>query len=388
MRAPALRRGAETLAAPRIGFLLGKPTQFEAPFFRHAQAAGKGTLEVLYLAADGASAFYDPELGRHVDWGIDLFSGYPYGALPAHGQLRWLLATLRADRFDWLVINGYTAPVYLMALAIARLRGIRTALRIDSVLFNAAGWRRRTTKRAAITLLARCFDRFFATGSLAREYLVHFGVEPRRISLFPYVVDADRLALETRKLGAARASIRARFGVPTAARVVLAVAKMNAREAPWDLLGALEGLDQADLWTVLVGDGEQLDALRRRVEAHALKRIVFAGYVPYAELVRCYAMADVFVHAAANEPWGVSVHEAIACGLPVVASSRVGAARDLVLEGRNGFIYAAGDAADLRATLAATIDGLDPEAVARANREVLARWNYARTWDGILEACA
>ena len=131
-----------------------------------------------------------------------------------------------------------------------------------------------------------------------------------------------------------------------------------------------------------------LAALRAEVGARALKRVVFAGYVSYKELVGCYAMADLFVHAAADEPWGVSVQEAIACGLPVVASSRVGAARDLVLRGRNGFVYAWGDAAELLSKLTAILDTLDPETVRRANREVLARWNYARTWDGILEACA
>lgn len=376
------------MAALRIGFLLGQPTQFEAPFFRHAQATGKAALTVLYVAADASSLVHDPELGRKVDWGFDLFSGYKHKTLPASGWLGWLWNELRPERYDWLVINGYTALPYLAALAIARLRGIRTALRIDSVLFNASGWRRQAMKRVVIAMLARWFDRFFATGTLALEYLVHFGVERRRISLFPYVVDTEWFSIEIGKLKLGRATIRNHFGVPAAARVILAVAKMNAREAPWNLLSALEGLDRPDLWTVLVGDGEQLAALRAQVETRALKRVVFAGYVPYAELVRCYAMADMFVHAAADEPWGVSVHEAIACGLPVVASSRVGAARDLVLPGRNGFVYAWGDAAELRAKLAAAIDTLDPETVIRANREVLERWNYARTWDGILEACA
>ncbi len=376
------------MAAPRIGFLLGQPTQFEAPFFRHAHATSKAALTVLYVTADASSLVHDPELGRKVDWGFDLFSGYEHKTLPASGRLGWLWDELRPERYDWIVINGYTTLPYLVALAIARLRGIRTALRIDSVLFNATGWRRQATKRVVMTVLARWFDRFFATGTLALEYLVHFGVEPGRISLFPYVVDTEWFSNEAGRLKPERAAIRGHFGVPVSARVILAVAKVNAREAPWDLLTALEGLDRPDLWTVLVGDGEQLAALRAQVEVRALKRIVFAGYVPYAELVRCYAMADMFVHAAADEPWGVSVHEAIACGLPVVASSRVGAARDLVLQGRNGYVYAWGDAAELRAKLAATIDTLDPKAVICANREVLARWNYARTWDGILEACA
>jgi glycosyltransferase involved in cell wall biosynthesis len=170
--------------------------------------------------------------------------------------------------------------------------------------------------------------------------------------------------------------------------VILAVAKFNSREAPWDLLGALEGLDRPDLFTLLVGDGDEIGQLRARVEARRLKNVVFAGYVPYAELATCYAIADVFVHAARDEPWGVSVHEAIACGLPVVASTRVGAARDLVLQGGNGFVYTWGDAVDLRAKLSLVLDTLDPEIVMRANEDVLARWNYARAWGGILEACA
>ena len=373
------------MAAPGIGFLLGQPTQFDAPFFRHAQASGKGALSVLYVKAEASSSVHDPELGRKVDWGFDLLSGYESKTLPASSRLSWLWDELRPERYRWLVINGYTTLPYLMALAIARLRGIRTALRIDSVLFNAGGWRRRAMKRVVLALLSLSFDRFLATGTLAREYLEHFGIAPDRISLFPYAVDADRFASEARAQD--RAAVRRRFSVPRVAKVILAVAKMNAREAPRDLLGALDGLDRPDLWTVLVGDGPDVASLRAHVKERNLQRVVFAGYVPYVELAGCYAMADVFVHAAADEPWGVSVHEAIACGLPVVASSRVGSARDLILPGRNGFTYAAGDSADLRAKLAATIDTLDSGAVRGAGGEILARWSHARTWDGILEAC-
>lgn len=376
------------MQTPRIGFLMGRPTQFEAPFFRYAQSTGDRGLKVLYLAADGSSKVEDKELGRRIDWGIDLYSGYESATVPAVRHLRWFLNELHPDRYGWLIINGYKTSAYLQALAIARRRGIRTALRLDSVLFNASGWYRRATKRVAIAALAHEFDRFFATGSLAREYLLHFGIQPNRIALFPYVVDAGRFAREAKALEPERAKIRESLGIPLRARVVLAVAKMNAREVPWDLIDALERLDREDLWTVLVGDGNQLAALRSRVVARGLKRVIFAGYVSYRELPRCYAIADVFVHAAANEPWGVSVHEAIASGLPVIASSHVGAARDLVLPGRNGFVYAFGNATQLRERLTATIDCLELETIDCANREVLARWNYAETWRGLLEACA
>lgn len=376
------------MRTPRIGFLLGGPTQFEAPFFRHAQAEGGAEFIVLYLTADPDSLVNDPELGRKVHWGFDLYAGYAHKLVAESSRIRWLWQELRPERYDWLVINGYASLPYMAALLIARSRGIRTGLRIDSVLFNAAGWRRQWMKRMVTGLLSRVFDRYFATGTLAREYLIHFGIAPGRISLFPYVVDVERFRRESAHLVTQREAIRARYGVPATARVILAVAKFNVRESPWDLLGALQGLNRPDVHALLVGDGEQAGMLQARAEGLGLKNVVFAGYVPYAELAGCYAMADVFVHAAGDEPWGVSVHEAIACGLPVVASSRVGAGRDLVLQGRNGFVYTWGDAADLRAKLSLVLDTLDPEIVMRANEEVLGQWNYARAWGGILEACA
>jgi glycosyltransferase involved in cell wall biosynthesis len=370
----------------RLGFLFGRPTQFEGPFFRHAGSSGTVPFTVLYVTADAASSVYDAELGRTVAWGIDLLDGYAHKTLPRRGRLRWLWRELRRERYDWLIINGYTSWPYLAALVIARMRGIRTGLRIDSVLYNAAGWRRRAVKRVVIAVLSRLHDLFFATGTLTREYLMHFGVDATRIAPFPYTVDTAWFSAHAERRRAERAVLRRHLGIPEAARIVLAIAKFNPREAPWDLLDALEGLQREDVWTVLVGDGELRDALQQHVAAHGLPRVVFTGYVPYAELVGYYAMADLFVHAAANEPWGVSVHEAIACGLPVVASSRVGAAVDLVRQGRNGFVYPWGDGGKLRACLAAAFDTLERVQVNRANSEVLERWNYAAAWNDILDA--
>ena len=67
--------------------------------------------------------------------------------------------------------------------------------------------------------------------------------------------------------------------------------------------------------------------------------VYFPGFLQIDELPRLYAHAGAFVHASTTEQWGLVVNEAMACGLPVIVSNRVGCARDLVEEGVNGFTF-------------------------------------------------
>ncbi len=108
----------------------------------------------------------------------------------------------------------------------------------------------------------------------------------------------------------------------------------------------------------LLGDGE----LRRRLEAlcddlglisldvapwddHAhtepshKARVLFPGFRQIEELPRFYAHAMAFVHPALAEPWGLVINEAMAAGLPILSSSNVGAAEELVDDGVNGYCF-------------------------------------------------
>ena len=80
-------------------------------------------------------------------------------------------------------------------------------------------------------------------------------------------------------------------------------------------------------------------------------RLEIRGDLPEAELAAEYAAADVFALLSLHEPWGVVVNEAAASGLPLILSDRVGAARDLLRDGENGFLVPSGDATAAAAAL-------------------------------------
>lgn len=373
----------------KLAFVVARPTQFEVPLYRHAAADPAHRLRVVYTDPEPATASFDPELGRTVSWGFDLLEGYDHVTCPRRGGRAWLAAEMRRGGYDLVIVNGYTQPVYLLATTAARRGGSATALRLDSALFAGERPSHPLARRLLyMACLERLFDLFLGVGTLTLDYLRTVGVPAQRTGLFPYPVDTalfrGRSEGSDAKRDAGRAAERERRGLPADARVVLCVAKLHPREAPWDLLRAFAA-GGGDGWLVIAGDGPARPELERFAREHDLLRTVFLGYVPYPELPALYAAADLFVHPAREERWGVSVAEALACGLPVIASSRVGAAHDLVIAGRNGFTYPAGDAAALARRIEEAA-ALPPAAVRATNAAILAAWDQAAAWRALLAA--
>lgn len=368
----------------RITFLLERPTQFEAPFFRFAARDPEHHPRVLYLEAPTSQEVFDPELGRAVSWGFDLLAGYEHAVVPANATRETWSTELDAHRPELLIVNGYTKKHYCEAARMARAKQVPTALRLDSVLWHHTAARRLAKRLLFAVLLKPLFSRFLAVGSLTVDYLRAFGVAPERIDLFPYAVDHEQFRADSRCNADERAGLRQQFGLPADGPVVLCVAKHGRRESPWDVLRALAQLPAPRPFLALAGDGPEREALEAFAREH-LPETRFLGYVPYSDLPRLYAAADLFIHAAQEERWGVSVAEAMACGLPVITSSRVGAGYDLIEPSKNGFRYQLGQPQELARCLCEALV-LAPAVVDRTNQEILARWGYEASWRGILRA--
>ncbi|HEV7670178.1 MAG TPA: glycosyltransferase [Thermoanaerobaculia bacterium] len=375
----------------RIVFFVERPTQFEVPFYRFAARDPDHHLRVVYTGGDPLVPAFDPELSRPIDWGFDLVGGYDWAVLPVRRRGRWLAAELTPGSYDLAIVNGYTQSAYLRAARRARRSRIPTALRLDSVADAGRDGARTMAKRALYrAVLPRLFDRFLGVGTGTLAFLAAHGIPEERRGLFPYAIDVEGFRERSRVPPEERAVRRAVWGAAIDARVVLSLAKFGPREAPWDLLRAFPRIAAADSAArlVLAGDGPERSALEAEARALGLSdRIFFPGYVPYPELPTLYGTADLFVHPAAEERWGVSVQEALACGLPVIASEQVGAGRDLILPGRNGFQYPAGNAEALAQAILAAL-ALPRAGVETANREILARWDYAATWRHLLAAAS
>jgi glycosyltransferase involved in cell wall biosynthesis len=208
-------------------------------------------------------------------------------------------------------------------------------------------------------LLLRRAAAFIAISQvIEQEYLAH-GIRPGRIARIPNSVDIQRFRPvdETAKV-----SLRARLGIPRERRVVTYTGRLVTTKGLLPLLEAWRSVaaTHPDALLVLVGSGglglQNCEAeLRQRVHRDRLEeRVLFTGSV---DNVHEYLQAsDLFVFPTEREAFGISVLEAMACGLPIVTTC-VDGIRDVVRPGVDALVVPPGDHEGLAAAIRQALAG-------------------------------
>jgi glycosyltransferase involved in cell wall biosynthesis len=130
--------------------------------------------------------------------------------------------------------------------------------------------------------------------------------------------------------------------------MLLTVGKLTARKRTADVLLAVARIGDRcgqPIVAVLVGDGPErsrLEALAKTIGHH---RVRMLGFVNTDKLADYYVASDILVHPSQEDPHPLATSEAVFCGLPVVASDRVGSVgpTDDVRPGENGRQYPVGN---------------------------------------------
>lgn len=214
---------------------------------------------------------------------------------------------------------------------------------------------RRLHHRVTLALERRTFTvsrRVVAIAQRGREEIQRwYGVADERLAVIYNGVDLERFHPRTRDtLGPAA---RAEAGVPPGVPTLLFVGSGFERKGLASALEALARLGDRRARLVVAGKGRPAPYRELAGRLGVDERVVWLG--PVADPERWYAAADVVVLPTRYEPFG-NVHlEALASGVPLVASVRAGGA-ELVQDGANGLV----------------VDPLDSAAIARALERMLA----------------
>jgi glycosyltransferase involved in cell wall biosynthesis len=177
--------------------------------------------------------------------------------------------------------------------------------------------------------------------------------------------------------------LRARLGIDADAVVAGFVATLDRAHHFKRLDLAIDGLARLGderVHLVVAGDGELLDGFRSRASgAGVADRVHFLGAVPHAELPAVLRASDLLLLTTEPpESFGIVLIEAMACGLPAIATDYPGV-RAVIEQDRNGLLVPPGNAAAVAAALRQLVDS-GPERRralgAAGRRKAVAEWSW------------
>lgn len=326
----------------KLAIVMEVVAPYRIPVFnRLAEHLGNNLL-VLFMSARGGREWEIPfsqmRFPYKVMRGLE-FVGRSPNPFPRYWN-REVITLLRRFAPTLTVIVGYHHPTSYAVWWYAKLWGSKLYLLCESNMFDHRS--RRMWVEGIKKIFIRTCDGHIVPGRASRAYLKSYGVDEKKIFLTPNSIDTDTFVGRTPSDGDHFRSERQRFqeewdlpafnllfvgrlasekGVPIAIEVVKRLQDM----------GVEAGL-------IVVGDGVLRGELEAMVQREGVRHTIFLGFKRPGELAFYYRMADLLIHPAESEPWGLVVNEAMTYGVPVLCSPHVGAGQDLVIEDQTGYI--------------------------------------------------
>ena len=226
-----------------------------------------------------------------------------------------------------ITIQGWSSTVALAAMWWAIDNKASIIVFSESNQYDHA---RRFVAEQFKRVVLSCCDSALVGAADHAEYLCRLGFNQDRIAFGYNVVDNahfERQSQATAKPDRSFLVVSRLIDLKNVDTLIRAFAKYTSKtQDPWKLKIAGKG------------------PLKERLQELALQlsvehTIEFLGFQSYEQLPDLYHQSGVFVLPSKIEPWGLVVNEAMAAGLPILVSNRVGSAKRLLKEGQNGYSF-------------------------------------------------
>ena len=190
-------------------------------------------------------------------------------------------------------------------------------------------------RRFAYRRVAGLADEFIAVSNDLKEFVCgHINIPPARISVVHNGIDTRVFDNRLHDHKAARGKL----DIPSSAYVIIVVAALFEMKGHKDLITALAGMarEKPDLFVLFVGDGDYRQELQKLAAESGLREVIrFLGF--RSDIPEMLSVSDLFVLPSYSEGLPVSVLEAMAAGVPVIATD-VGGLREVVRDGENAYL--------------------------------------------------
>jgi glycosyltransferase involved in cell wall biosynthesis len=331
----------------KLAIVTTHPVQYNVPWIvRLAERDIQVKVFYTYEQA-GNGPVYDSGFGKDIIWDIPLLDGYDYEFVPNKARKPGLVRfmgivnpTLIRKIEDWdpdqLLVIGWNYHSHLQVMRHFH-RLIPIYFRGDSVLLHEKTLWRKMARRLFLTWVYRHIDYVFYVGSNNKSYFRRHGVRDHQLIFSPQAIDVDRFSEPDKMYRDQADQWKKRLGIPAGNLTVLFAGKMIKVKNPTFLIELAKATKHLPISFVMVGDGVLLDDVKHLAAGNPSIR--FVDFQNQTVMPSVYRIGDVYIMPSFSETWGMGINEAMACGVPVMASDRVGCAVDLIMENKTGMTF-------------------------------------------------
>ncbi len=302
------------------------------------------------------------EIAEH-DYALVWLKPRPYRGLGWIWRIGQAFRHARAFKPD--VIQGQAVSCGLIAGVVGRLLSVPSICYAQGYdVYQASWWQRRTEIRWGCSLPNMCLA---VTQNLKQAIEA---IVPVEVAVLPH---AFELVQCTQK----RAELRQRYGLSENAKLVCNIARLEYFKGQDVLLDAwsscVQKYPEAELW--IAGTGSLRETLEQRTCALGLqKNVRFVGFLSQQEIHHVLQAADIFVLPSREEPFGIVLLEAMAHGLPVIASD-VGGIPEVVPKNGDINLVPVADVAALQRALFYALENPTMPSEINQKHALLFTWN-------------
>lgn len=302
--------------------------------------------------------FLDPAALHETDEAVTRWplSAYPISTFLGPGAVRQMWRFARdLRRIRPHVLHSYNFYANVFSIPAARVAGVPCV--VASV--RDMGVYMTPMQRRVHRQVCRLADRVAVNAEAIGSWMTSSGFPRERIRVIRNGLDLPE------RIGPSEVwELKGELGIPPSAQVVTMAARINPKKGIEDLLtAAVQVVQQTpETWFVIIGDVVLQDRNQDHIYLERLRtivrelgiadRVIFTGY--RRDVERVLQMSDVSVLPSWSEGLPNSVLEAMALGMPVVAT-RVGGIPELIEDGRTGFLVEPRDAPGLARALVAVL---------------------------------
>lgn len=256
-----------------------------------------------------------------------------------------VLKEFKKERYDVYIVGGYSTPIGLISIIYLKLTGKKFILNGDGGFIK----KEKKINYFFKKLFISSADYWLSSGKNCTRYFIYYGAKQEKIFEYPFSSvgynDKDLAKLSNDKL------IDMKKTENLNDIVLISVGSFIERKGIDILIKGFEKIktkySNLSISLLLIGGGELKAKYISYIKKNNIKDIVIIDFLDKNELINYYKMSDIFILPTREDIWGLVINEAMEFGLPIISSNMAGAAHDLMVDGKNGYVFKSEDVDEL-----------------------------------------